>query len=153
MDDEGAIVERDWYDVFAGECGFVIPDPRDADIVYGSSENSVGRFDKHNMQLQVISVWPIDASGHAASDLEHRFNWTSPLDHVAVRSGHALLRHGAALPHDRSRQQLAGDQPRSDPQRQVQATGLRRADHQGHHQRRVLRHHLRHRGVAADARA
>ncbi|MGO9803610.1 MAG: WD40/YVTN/BNR-like repeat-containing protein [Steroidobacteraceae bacterium] len=79
MDDEGAIVERDWYDVFAGECGFVIPDPRDADIVYGSSENQIGRFDKHNMQLQVISVWPIDASGHAASDLEHRFNWTSPL--------------------------------------------------------------------------
>ncbi|MGP8033609.1 MAG: WD40/YVTN/BNR-like repeat-containing protein [Steroidobacteraceae bacterium] len=79
MDDEGAIVERDWYDVFAGECGFVIPDPRDADIVYGSSENQIGRFDKHNMQLRVISVWPIDASGHAARDLEHRFNWTSPL--------------------------------------------------------------------------
>jgi photosystem II stability/assembly factor-like uncharacterized protein len=79
MDDEGAIVERDWYDVFAGECGFVIPDPRDADIVYGTSENQVGRFDKHNMQLQVISVWPIDASGHAAKDLEHRFNWTSPM--------------------------------------------------------------------------
>ncbi|HYL02488.1 MAG TPA: hypothetical protein VEU54_03645 [Steroidobacteraceae bacterium] len=79
MDDEGAIVERDWYDVFAGECGFVIPDPRDADIVYGTSENFVGRFNKHNMQLQVISVWPMDASGHAAKDLEHRFNWTSPM--------------------------------------------------------------------------
>jgi len=24
-------------------------------------------------------VWPIDASGHPAKDLEHRFNWTSPL--------------------------------------------------------------------------
>ncbi|HWX70789.1 MAG TPA: hypothetical protein VNY25_13890, partial [Steroidobacteraceae bacterium] len=23
--------------------------------------------------------WPVDASGHAAKDLEHRFNWTSPL--------------------------------------------------------------------------
>jgi photosystem II stability/assembly factor-like uncharacterized protein len=79
MDDEGAIVERDWYDVFGGECGFVIPDPRDADIVYGTSENVVGRFNKHNMQLQVTSVWPIDASGHAAKDLEHRFNWTSPM--------------------------------------------------------------------------
>ena len=79
MDDEGAIVERDWYDVFEGECGFVIPDPRDADIVYGTSENFIGRFNKHTMQLQTISVWPIDASGHAAKDLEHRFNWTSPL--------------------------------------------------------------------------
>src|SRR5205807_1410412 len=39
MDDEGAIVERDWYDAFGGESGFVIVDPRDADIVYGSTEN------------------------------------------------------------------------------------------------------------------
>jgi photosystem II stability/assembly factor-like uncharacterized protein len=79
MDDEGAIVERDWYDVFSGESGFVIADPRDPDIVYGSNENLIGRFNKHTMQEQVISVWPIDASGHAAKDLEHRFNWTSPL--------------------------------------------------------------------------
>jgi photosystem II stability/assembly factor-like uncharacterized protein len=79
MDDEGAIVARDWYDVFGGESGFIIPDPRDPLIVYGSTENLVGRFNKHNMQLRVIGVYPIDASGHAAKDLEHRFNWTSPL--------------------------------------------------------------------------
>lgn len=79
MDDEGAINEKDWYDVFPGECGFIIADPRDPYIVYGTSENFIGRFNKHNMQLRVISVWPVDASGHAAKDLEHRFNWTSPL--------------------------------------------------------------------------
>ena len=79
MDDEGAIVQRDWYDVAGGECGFVIPDPRDAEITYGSSENFIGRLDRHNMQQQLIPVWPVDASGHAAKDLEHRFNWTSPL--------------------------------------------------------------------------
>ena len=79
MDDEGAIRDRDWYDVFAGEAGFIVADPRDADIVYGTNENLIGRFNRHTMQLQVISVWPIDASGHAAKDLQHRFNWTSPL--------------------------------------------------------------------------
>ena len=79
MDDQGAIVQRDWYDVAGGECGFVIPDPRDPEITYGSSENFIGRLDRHNMQEQIIPVWPIDASGHAARDLEHRFNWTSPL--------------------------------------------------------------------------
>ena len=79
MDDQGAIVQRDWYDVAGGECGFVIPDPRDAEITYGSSENFIGRLDRHNMQEQLIPVWPVDASGHAAKDLEHRFNWTSPL--------------------------------------------------------------------------
>ncbi len=79
MDDEGAIGPRDWYDVFPGEAGFVFADPRDAHIVYGTNENLIGRFDKRTMQTQVISVWPVDASGHAAKDLEHRFNWTSPL--------------------------------------------------------------------------
>ncbi len=78
-DDEGAIVSRDWYKVFDGEAGFVFADPRDADIVYATNENLIGRFDKRNRQTRVISVWPIDASGHAAKDLEHRFNWTSPL--------------------------------------------------------------------------
>ena len=79
MDDEGAIVERDWYSTGGGESGFQIADPRDANIVYGTSENLIDRFDKRTMQAQVISAWPVDASGHAAADLEHRFNWTSPL--------------------------------------------------------------------------
>ncbi|HEV8019531.1 MAG TPA: hypothetical protein VGP32_13335 [Steroidobacteraceae bacterium] len=84
MDDGGAIgkgsiSEHDWYDVISGEAGFVIADPRDADIVYGTNENLIGRFNRHTRQQQVISVWPIDASGHPAGDLEHRFNWTSPL--------------------------------------------------------------------------
>ncbi len=79
MDDEGAITQRDWYDASNGEAGFVLADPRDAYIVYGTNENLINRFNKHTMQMQVISVWPVDASGHAAKDLEHRFNWTSPL--------------------------------------------------------------------------
>jgi len=79
MDDEGAIGPRDWYDVGGGEAGFVLADPRNADIVYGTNENLITRFNKHTMQSQVISAWPIDASGHAAGSLEHRFNWTSPL--------------------------------------------------------------------------
>src|SRR5579872_6545701 len=76
---EGVIGARDWYDVFDGEAGFVVPDPSDANIVYATNENLIGRFNMRNKQVRVISVWPIDASGHAAKDLEHRFNWTSPL--------------------------------------------------------------------------
>ncbi|MDE1938996.1 MAG: glycosyl hydrolase [Alphaproteobacteria bacterium] len=78
-DDEGAIGPRDWYDVGGGECGFVIPDPRDPDIVYSNAENMIFRFNKHTEQTRVISVWPLEAAGHPASDLEHRFNWTSPM--------------------------------------------------------------------------
>ena len=79
MDDEGAIVSRDWYDASDGEAGFLLADPRDANIVYGSNENLINRFNKQTRQMQVISAWPVDVSGHAAKDLEHRFNWTSPL--------------------------------------------------------------------------
>lgn len=79
MDDEGAILSRDWYDVGGGEAGFVLADPRNADVVYGTNENFISRFNKQTMQWQVISAWPVDVSGHAAGELEHRFNWTSPL--------------------------------------------------------------------------
>ena len=78
-DDEGAITEKDWYNAGGGECGFVIADPRDPWIIYSTSENFVVRFNKHTYQDRVISVWPVDASGHPAKDLDHRFNWTSPL--------------------------------------------------------------------------
>lgn len=77
--DEGVIGPRDWYPAGGGECGFVVPDPRDAQIIYSNSENSIGRYDKHREQVQDISAWPVDNSGHPASELAHRFNWTSPL--------------------------------------------------------------------------
>ncbi|MGD0865023.1 MAG: sialidase family protein, partial [Rhizomicrobium sp.] len=78
-DDFGAIDDKDWYIAGGGECGFVIADPRDPDIIYSDSENGINRFNRHTMQSETISVWPVDASGHPASELEHRFNWTSPL--------------------------------------------------------------------------
>ena len=78
-DDEGVIDERDWDAAGGGECGFVVADPRDPEIIYSDSENTINRFDQHTFQSQNVSVWPVDASGHPACELEHRFNWTSPL--------------------------------------------------------------------------
>ena len=77
--DAGVIGPRDWYPAGGGEAGFVIPDPRDANIVYSDSENGFGRFDKRSEQTRDISPDPVDNSGHPASELAHRFNWTSPL--------------------------------------------------------------------------
>ncbi|MDB5479197.1 MAG: hypothetical protein JWO83_250, partial [Caulobacteraceae bacterium] len=51
----------------------------DAQFVYSDAENLFGRFNRHTMQVQNISPDPIDNSGHPASELDHRFNWTSPL--------------------------------------------------------------------------
>lgn len=78
-DDQGVIDRSDWFPAGGGECGFVIADPRDGNIIYSDAENSVNRFDKKSQQSQFISPWPYNAAGHAAADLQHRFNWTSPL--------------------------------------------------------------------------
>jgi photosystem II stability/assembly factor-like uncharacterized protein len=77
--DEGVIGPRDWYSAGGGESGFVVPDPRNSDIIYSDAENQYARFNVHSQQSQNISPDPIDNSGHPASELEHRFNWTSPL--------------------------------------------------------------------------
>ena len=79
FDDEGVIGPRSWYPAGGGESGFVVPDPRDAQIIYSDAENMFGRFDRHSMQVAIISPDPINNSGHPASELVHRFNWTSPL--------------------------------------------------------------------------
>jgi photosystem II stability/assembly factor-like uncharacterized protein len=78
-DDEGAIDDHDWDIAGGGECGFVLADPRDPDIIFSDSENTINRFNRHTFESETISVWPFDASGRAASELDHRFNWTSPL--------------------------------------------------------------------------
>jgi photosystem II stability/assembly factor-like uncharacterized protein len=79
FDDEGVIGDKDWYQAGGGESGFVVPDPRDPQIIYSDAENQFGRFDRRDMQVRDISPDPIDNSGHPASELTHRFNWTSPL--------------------------------------------------------------------------
>ena len=78
-DDEGVITTRDWFAAGGGESGFVVGDPRDPKIIYSDAENQFARYDKVREQDQDISPWPVDNSGHPASELLHRFNWTSPL--------------------------------------------------------------------------
>ena len=77
--DAGVIGPADWFPAGGGECGFVVPDPRDRDIIYSDSENYFDRYDKRTGMSQDISPWPVDNSGHPAAELAHRFNWTSPL--------------------------------------------------------------------------
>jgi photosystem II stability/assembly factor-like uncharacterized protein len=77
--DEGVIGPGAWYPAGGGESGFVVPDPRNHEIIYSDAENQFARYDKAREQDQDISPWPVDNSGHPASELLHRFNWTSPL--------------------------------------------------------------------------
>jgi len=78
--DDGYIGRQHWYDVGGGESGYIVPDPRDANIVYaGSGGGIVTRFDKRTEQEQDITVWPVDGTGHGAGDLKYRQAWTDPI--------------------------------------------------------------------------
>jgi len=59
FDDEGVIGPRDWYPAGGGESGFVVPDPRDPNIIYSDAENQYSRFNLRAQQSQSISPDPI----------------------------------------------------------------------------------------------
>src|SRR5213082_3061139 len=77
--DSGVIGREDWYPAGGGECGFVIPDPRDWHVIYSNSEGYIARYNKLKEDDQDISPAPMDNSGRGAVDLAHRFQWVSPL--------------------------------------------------------------------------
>ncbi|HXM74702.1 MAG TPA: sialidase family protein, partial [Chthoniobacterales bacterium] len=77
--DSGVIGREDWFQAGDGECGFVVPDPRDWHIIYSNSEGYAVRYDKTKENAQDISPLPLDNSGHGAVDLAHRFQWVAPL--------------------------------------------------------------------------
>jgi photosystem II stability/assembly factor-like uncharacterized protein len=77
--DSGVIGRENWFEAGGGECGFVVPDPRDWHIIYSNSEGYINRYDKTKEEVQDISPVPKDNSGHGAVDLVHRFQWVSPL--------------------------------------------------------------------------
>jgi len=78
--DHGSIQEQDWYPVGGGESGYIAPDPHNDDIVFAASYGgTLTRFDKRTGHAQVISPWPEFTDGRYASQMKHRFNWTSPV--------------------------------------------------------------------------
>ncbi len=125
-DDGGVIDDTDFYPAGGGECGFVLPDPRDAWMIVSNSENSIGLYNKHVEQVQDISAWPVDNSGHPAGELAHRFNWTSPL----IRSPHdpdtiyvASEAVWKTTDHGRSWKTISPDLTRDDKSKQTASGG------------------------------
>jgi photosystem II stability/assembly factor-like uncharacterized protein len=78
--DHGYIDRGDWTAVGGGESGYIVPDPRDSNIVYADDEGPfLTRFDRRTAQAQSIQQWPEDISGHAAVTQKYRYTWTMPI--------------------------------------------------------------------------
>lgn len=76
----GAIDCEDWYSVGGGESGYIAPDPNDSNFVFaGAYAGTMTRFDRRTNQAQMVSPWPQFMDGLYASQVKHRFNWTSPI--------------------------------------------------------------------------
>jgi len=72
--------EAFYYSVGGCECGFVVPDPRDHNIVYaGCYGGMITRYNHYTGTAQTINVWPDNPMGWAAGDLKYRFQWTAPI--------------------------------------------------------------------------
>ncbi len=78
--DHGYIDRADWDAVGGGESGYVVPDPRDSNIVYADDEGPIfTRFDRRTGQAQSIQQRPMIPDGHPAAEQKYRYTWTMPL--------------------------------------------------------------------------
>jgi photosystem II stability/assembly factor-like uncharacterized protein len=78
--DYGAISFRDWHPVGADERDYDLPDPDNADIVYGSGLGGrISKWDAHTGNVQNVSPWPVTSYGARGTDVRYRYTWISPI--------------------------------------------------------------------------
>jgi len=82
-----------WESTAGSECGFIVPDPVDPNIVWGGGYTaSLARVDYRTGHQRSVKVWPESTYGASAGEHVYRFNWTfpitiSPHDHNKVYVG------------------------------------------------------------------
>ncbi len=80
MGNSGAITTRDWHSVGGGESGWVVPDPKNSEFVYGGSyDGLLTRYDNKTASLRDINIWPDNPMGSGVEAMKYRFQWSFPL--------------------------------------------------------------------------
>lgn len=78
--DSGSINEFDWEPTAGGESGWIAPDPRDPDVVYGGSYGGyLTRVNHRTGEQRAVNVWPDNPMGHGAEGMKERFQWNFPI--------------------------------------------------------------------------
>ena len=71
---------KDWFTTFGGESGWILFDPANPNLIYGSGyTGGLTRFDRKTNQALSIAPWPLDSIGWSARRLRYRFQWTAPI--------------------------------------------------------------------------
>ncbi len=148
-DAEGVIGPRNWFPAGGGESGFVVPDARDPEHHLQQCGEPVRALQPPRDAVAVHQPGPHRQFRPPGQRTRPSLQLDLAADALAARSRRAVRGIGGGVEVHRPGHELEDHQPRPDAQRQVQADRLGRPAHQGHHQRRVLRHHLRTRRVAA----
>ena len=80
VDGRGGITEDDWEPTAGGESGWIAPDPKNNDIVYGGSYGGLLTREDHDKGIsRTVNVWPDNPMGHGAEDMKYRFQWNFPI--------------------------------------------------------------------------
>ncbi|MGH8318502.1 MAG: WD40/YVTN/BNR-like repeat-containing protein [Steroidobacteraceae bacterium] len=97
--DYGALSFRDWHPVGGDERDYMVPDPDDPSLVFGSGMGGrVSRFDGNTGQVANVSPWPINSYGARPTTVKYRYGWVTPLvftptkPHVLLLGGQVLFR-------------------------------------------------------------
>ncbi|HSZ63984.1 MAG TPA: hypothetical protein VK828_19450 [Terriglobales bacterium] len=91
--DHGQITPRDWFPAGGSESGYMVPDPRDPNIIYLSETyGGVSRFNKKTGFSQNVSPWPMPTFGTEINLHKYRDPWTpvlvlSPADKTTLYLG------------------------------------------------------------------
>ena len=92
----GKIEERDWYPVAGGESAFIAFDPKNPQLVYGTSiQGTIGVYDHQSKSSKSIMEVPQLILGKNPEDMVYRFNWNGPL--VAQIQDPSVLYHGGNI--------------------------------------------------------
>ena len=130
---DGVITFREWHPVGVIEYGYVAPDPRDPDIIYGAGRGQVSKFHRSTGQVEIVTPGPLVGGKYRADRTQPII--FSPVDprllyyaaNVVFKStdgGHSwqtispdLTRPHPGIP--ASLGQMADKDPRADKQRGV----------------------------------
>ncbi|MGH8169844.1 MAG: WD40/YVTN/BNR-like repeat-containing protein [Steroidobacteraceae bacterium] len=89
--DYGAITFRDWHPVGGDERDYMLPDPDNPDVVFGSGMGGrVSRYDGSTGQVANVAPWPINTYAARPTTVKYRYGWVTPMAFTPTQP-HVLL--------------------------------------------------------------